>query len=106
MRLREPRHFATLQHFLEHLPVSEGVHCPPEALILIGHKASVLDQPIKWLKYQLLAILNVVEDLVPENEITTVDPNFGFMARSQPSDGAQRIKFGKMEANRWMDSDE
>ena len=105
-RLPEPRHFPTLQNLFEYLPVSEGVHGPPETLVLIGHEASVFDQPIKRLEHQLLAILNAVKDLVPENKITTVDPNLGLMARSQPSHGALRVKFGKMEANRRMNCDE
>ena len=74
-----PWHFATFHHVLKHLPVSESIHRPPEALILIGHEMPAFDQAIERLEYQLFACSDVIEDLVAKNEIATVDPNLGLL---------------------------
>jgi hypothetical protein len=43
------------------------------------------DQTIKWLKYQLFAFSNVIEDFVAKNKVAAVDPNLGLLIRTQPS---------------------
>ena len=76
-----PRRLAAFHHFLEHLPISERIHRPPESIVLVGHQTPLLDQAIERLEHQLFAVADVIEDLVAEDEVSAIDPNFGFLAR-------------------------
>src|SRR5262245_7139682 len=67
LRAQAPRHVAAVRHLLQQLPVSEGVHRPPEALIFVGHEMPARDQTLERLMYELFAVTNEIEDLVTEN---------------------------------------
>src|SRR5258708_2986861 len=79
VRVYAPWRFAPFHHFLKHLPVSESIHRPPEAFILISHEMPAFDQAIERLEYELFARSDIIEDLVAKNEISTVDPNLGLL---------------------------
>ena len=76
---------ARFHHLLQYLPISEGVHWPPEALVFISHEMAAFDQTGKRLNHQFLAFPDKIEDPVAENEISAVDPNVGMLARAKPS---------------------
>src|SRR5215831_3099643 len=103
--MHTPWHFATFHHVLKHLPISESIHRPPEALILIGHEMPAFDQAIEGLKHQLFARSDIIEDLVAKHEIATVDPDLGLVTRAQSLHGTLLIKFRKMEADRRMNGE-
>src|SRR5262245_43867934 len=105
LRAHAPGHVAAIRHFLQQLPVSEGVHRTPETLIFIGHEMAACDQTFEGLMHQFLALPNEVEDLVAENKKPSVDPDLGLLARTQPLDRTTRIKLRQMEADRRMNGD-
>src|SRR6266852_699143 len=94
-----PWHVAAFDHLLQYLLVSERVHCSPESFIPIRHKLPTLDEALEGLNYQLVSFLNVVEYLVAENEISTIDPYLGFLTRAHFLHNALLIKFGKMKGD-------
>src|SRR5262245_41698944 len=94
-----PRHVPTLNHILQQLPVSQRVHRAPETVIFVGHEVPALNQTGEWLKHQLFTFSDVIEDFIAENKVAAVDPNLGFLTRSQTLNGALLVKFGKMEAD-------
>src|SRR5258708_19964588 len=94
-----PWHIAAFDHLLEYLLVSEGVHCSPESFIPVRHKLPTIDEALEGLNYQLVAFLNVVEYLVGENEIPSIDPYVGFLTRAHLLHNALLIKFGKMKGD-------
>ena len=82
-RLRRPAeppgHAALLDHVLQHLLVLQGVHRAPEALMLEGKQLIGLDQPPEGRLDQLLALLQIVEDLGAEDEEAAIDPEVGIL---------------------------
>src|SRR5262249_42025072 len=104
-QLSAPRRVPTLNHILQQLPVSQRIHRSPETLILVGHEVPAFDQTIEWLEHQLFTFSYVIEDFVAENEVAAVDPNLGFLTRTQTLHGALLVKFGKMEGDRRGDGD-
>jgi hypothetical protein len=99
MVARLPWHIAAFDHLLEHLSVPERVHCSPESFIPVRHKLPTLDEALEGLNYQLVSFLNVVEYLVAENEIPTIDPYLGSPTRAHFLHDALFIKFGKMKGD-------
>jgi hypothetical protein len=79
-RLRAPRRLAAFHHFLEHLSVPQSIHGPPKTLVLVGHQVSGLDQPIEWLKHQLLTVSDIFENLLAKDKIAAIDPNIRLVA--------------------------
>ena len=79
-----PRRLSALDHLLEHLPISQRVHRPPETLIFVGHQVPCLDQAVERLEHQLFPVPDVIEDLVAEDEISAVDPDVGLLTGTQP----------------------
>src|SRR5581483_1231148 len=80
LRVQTPRHLAAFNHVLEHLPVSQGIHGPPEALIFVSHEVVSSDQTLERLQDKFLALLDEIEYLLSENEKSPIDPDFGFLA--------------------------
>jgi hypothetical protein len=74
-----PGHFSTLDHFFQNLPVTKGVHRPPEALVFVGHELAVFHQASEGLQDELFAFFDVIEDFVSEDEISAVDPDPRFL---------------------------
>ena len=72
-----PGRIATLDHFLEHLPVPERVHGPPKSFVPVGHELSTVDETLEGLHDQFIAFLNVVEYFLPEDEKSAIDPYLG-----------------------------
>ena len=83
---RAPGHVTALDHFLEHLPVPERVHGPPEAQMLISHEAVGLDQAVERFGHKLFAVAHIFEDLTAKNEISAIYPDVGLLARAKVSD--------------------
>ena len=76
-----PRRLSAFNHFLEHLPISERIHRPPKSIVLVRHQTPLPDQPIERFKHKLFPVADVIEDLVTENEISPIDPDFRLVAR-------------------------
>src|ERR1035438_8542053 len=93
---RPPRHLSTLHHLFQHLTISERVHSPPEALILVGHEMSAFNQAIERLKDQFFAIANEIEDFVSEYEEAAINPDPCLLTRSKSHNGILAVEFGKM----------
>src|SRR5262249_7098399 len=104
--LAPPGHLALLDHVLEHLPVTERVHGPPEALVLAGHQLVVGDEPGERLEHELLALAHVVEDLGAEDEVAAIDPDVGPVGRAEPRHPAVAVDVGEVIGERWPDGDE
>ena len=66
---RSPQHFAPFHHLLQHLPIPEGVHRSPEALIFVAHEQTCRNPPDKWLNHKLLTISGVFEISLQKNKI-------------------------------------
>ena len=101
-----PRHLALLDHLLEDLPVLQIVHAAPEALVLVGHELVRLDQPRERLEHQLLALVHVVEDLGPQDEVAGVDPDVRAVGRAELAHPAVRLDVGQVIGQRRPDREE
>src|SRR5207244_3759702 len=101
-----PRHLALLNHVFELLSISQRVHRPPEALVLISHKRILLDQPIERLEHELFAVPDMLKNLVTEHEVTAVDPHVGLLAVAETANRAMLIEFGEMKVERRADRHE
>src|SRR5262245_48846063 len=66
---------AARAQILQHLPVLERVHRAPEARVLVRQQLALRDQPAERLLDEILAVLDVVEDLLPEDEEAPVGPD-------------------------------
>src|SRR5262245_10083421 len=56
-------------HRLEHLLVLERVHARPEAAVLVRHELVLADQPRERLEHEFLALVQMVEDRLLEDEV-------------------------------------
>src|SRR5256885_2423698 len=72
-----PRRVAEIEHVCQFLVLLEGVHAP-ELVRRVADDFLFRDQSLKRLHNQLLARLDVVEDLLSEYEKASIDPNIGF----------------------------
>src|SRR5690242_1606387 len=64
-------------HALERLQILEGIDAAPEALVVVRHQLALGDEALERRLDQLLAGLDVVEDLAAEDEVAAVDPRIG-----------------------------
>src|SRR5262245_27773513 len=71
-----PGRIAARVHVVEDALIRERVHALPEAGRAVGDELALGDEPLEWLLHELLAWLDVVEDLALEREETAVDPEF------------------------------
>jgi hypothetical protein len=53
----------------------ERVHRRPETVVSVRHQLVLGDQPPKRLLHEVVAFLDVVEDLPSEDEVAAVDPH-------------------------------
>src|SRR5581483_7645608 len=66
-----------LDHRVEVRLVLEGVHLGEETVVAVRVQPPLGHQALERLDYQLLALVHVVEDLVPQHEVAAVDPELG-----------------------------
>src|SRR5687768_14991572 len=69
-----PRGFAPIVQLVELLPVFERVHAGPVAVVWIGEQLFLGDQPLERLLDELLARLQVREDVMAKDKEAAVDP--------------------------------
>src|SRR6202008_1316425 len=100
------RHFSSLAHHPQNLPISQSIHGTPEALIFVGHEVTSFDQAIKRFENQFLAIPDVVEYLFAKDEIAAVYPYFTLLARAKTTDNVFSVKFGQMKIEWRVDGNE
>src|SRR5262245_58969033 len=72
-----PRGYAARIQVLEHLFVLKRIHRHPEAVVTIRCKLSFLDETMKRLLDQFLAVVKIFEDLTAKYEVAAVDVNPG-----------------------------
>src|SRR5207237_489692 len=60
-------------HAVEGDLVLEGVHRAPEAVVAVDAEELLLDQALEGALDELVALLDVVEDVVAKNEVAAVD---------------------------------
>src|SRR5690348_5092678 len=69
-----PRPVARLGHLLERLLVLQRVHRCPEAVVLVRDQLPFRGKALERLDHELLARADVVEELLLEDEVASVDP--------------------------------
>src|SRR5512134_620553 len=92
-----PGRLAARQQVLEALLVLEGVHARPEAVVGVSAQLALRDQAAERLDHQLLAGLDVVEDLAPEHEEAAVDADHRLADVLEPLHRAARVGFDDVE---------
>ena len=78
-----PRRLPAFHHFLQHLPIPERVHCPPESIVFVGHQPPLPDQAVERLENQLFPVADVIEYLAAEDEVAPIYPDFGLVAHTE-----------------------
>ena len=63
-----PRHPSLLNQIFENFFVLQRIHRAPEALMPERHELVVLDQPLEGFFDKLLAVAQIVEDLLTERQ--------------------------------------
>src|SRR5208282_6596867 len=101
-----PRCLAPFDHLLEHLPVSQSIHGPPETLISVRHQVSGFDQAIERLKNQLFAVLDVIKNFFAKDKIATIDPNIRLLAGTDSLHDTPFIEFRQVKTDWWMNGNE
>src|SRR5579885_895269 len=81
-----PRHFASLDHVLQDLPILHRVHGAPEAMVSVRDELLVLYKPAERLEHKLLPFAHVVEDLPAKQEIPAVDPDLRSVRAAELAD--------------------
>src|SRR5262245_17566791 len=72
-----PRGLTLRVHRIEGLLVLERVHARPEPVVAIGEQLPFHDQAMEGFLDELLAVLDVAEDVLLEGEVTAVDQDTG-----------------------------
>src|SRR3954463_1306760 len=91
---------------LERLHVLERVHRRPEARVPVGQELAVRDQPLERLLDQLVAWLQVVEDLPAQDEVPAVDPDVGIVDVRDAGDEPLFARVDDVERIRGPDGEE
>ena len=76
---------ALLDQVLQDLLVLQRVHRPPEAFMPECHELVGLDQPLERRLDQFVAFPYVVENLLPEDKVATIDPEICIVAGANAS---------------------
>src|SRR5258708_554600 len=100
MQLLPPKHPWAIPlsfHAVEGDLVFKRVHRLPESIMAVRTERTSLDEARKRLLDQLLAVLEVVEDLAAQGEISPVDPYSTGVHRAHRSDVAVFIEAYGME---------
>jgi len=58
---------------IELLQLLKGIHKGPKSVMRVGKKLPFENRPSKWLFYQFLVLLRVLEYLTPKYKVTTFD---------------------------------
>src|SRR5262245_42147569 len=74
-----PGPLATTVHAIESDLVLEGVHRHPEAVVLEPEQCACFDESRKGLLHELLAGTHVLEQLLAEHHVATIDPEVRFL---------------------------
>src|SRR5262249_28737519 len=101
-----PGRIATLDHLLEDLPVPESVHGAPKAFVTLSHELATIDKALEGLHDQLIALLDVVEYLLSEDEVAAVDPYSGILTRAHSPHDSALVEVGQMKGDRRVHGDE
>src|SRR5262245_34899215 len=96
-RVLQPRHLSLFDHLFEYLLISQRIHRTPESLIFISDEFLSLDQPIKRLQDQFLAVTYIIKNFLAEDEVPTIDPSLRFRVRTKSPYHPILVKFGQME---------
>ena len=101
-----PRGLAAFDHLLEHLPIPQRIHRPPETLVPVRHQTSRFDQAIERVKHKLFAVLDVIKNLFAKDKIAAVDPNIRLLARTNSLHDALFIEFSQVKIDWRMNGNE
>ena len=101
-----PPHLSPLHHFLKHLSIPQRIHRPPESLVLVGDELPCLDQAIKWLEDKFIAFVDIIENLPAKDEVSTVNPNFRLLTRTETLHRAVAHQTRQVKGERRMNGDE
>src|SRR6266487_19887 len=83
-----PRGQRLVGQLLQRLVDHQRVHRRPEAGVRVGDQLALLDQPLERLDHQLLTLVEIVEDVPPEDEVAAVDPQPGALDVADAGDQA------------------
>ena len=61
-------------HVVEQLLLPKGVHARPEAIVFVGEEPPLCGQPPERLLYELVAVVQVLEDPISEGKEAAVYP--------------------------------
>src|SRR5438477_11212832 len=82
-----PWPLAACMHFVEILVILDGIHWSPETTVSIAEELAFLRKALERGFDELVALLHVVEQLRPQHEVPTVQPDFCFGASLDAIDG-------------------
>ena len=91
---------------LQLLAVLEGIHRHPEVIVLVGRESAFLQQPMEGLPDQFVSVVDVVENLSLEDEISAVDANASSCDVLDRRDASGGIGGDDVVADLWLDADE
>ena len=77
-----------------------------KSLVLVSHELTFRDQSRERLEHELLALLQVVEDLAPEDEVAAVDPDLGAVGSAELLHVAIRVDIGEVVGEGRADREE
>src|SRR4051812_37943398 len=103
-----PRCRAAGRQLLQMLAILKGIHARPEAVILVADQLSLCHQSLEGFNHQLFAFAHVVENLLLENEESTIDPNAAIVNRMNVRHQALSsvVHRNKVIAKIWTDAHE
>src|SRR5438034_4823221 len=93
-----PRAIPSGLHPVQGYLVLERVHRAPKSAVSIDRQQSFLDEPVEWLRHELIALLDVAEDLFAQHEIAAVDQELLVRATSDTRREAIRRSVERVEA--------
>ncbi|HEY7763785.1 MAG TPA: hypothetical protein VIB38_02240, partial [Aestuariivirgaceae bacterium] len=91
---------------LEHFLILQRIHRTPEAFMFEGQELIVLHQSAKRFLDQLLAIVQIFEDVPAKNEEPAIDPKIGILRRSYIVHFSSLIHLNEMQAEVWARGNE
>src|SRR2546425_367435 len=100
-----PRHLAARVQIVELLFVLEGVHAGPEASVLVREESVPLDQPAEGCLDELLARVHHIEDVSPEDEEPSIDPEAGIVGGLDACHPATVVGLNHMKRRGWTDAE-
>src|SRR5207245_1197803 len=101
-----PRRVARGVQVLDALLVLGRVHREPEAVVVVSQELVVAHQSLKRLKHQLVAVLDVIEDITAEDEEAAVHPESGLRDVAETADTAAVLRGHEVVAQVRLDAQE